>query len=169
MIVIIIGLLLDLGGQHPKLPERTEWLHISGCPAGSFTKSFRLLRLLFLPQSRLNCYSSVWLTDCQSLLKGKEWTPTRAPAISLLVKLAATLNYYPATTENIGNPVQRRGFVEATWLKEFSNYPSLRCKGSHQIPIVQFFLTLFKQPLTPPPSRFEHVCCKFFNNFLINA
>ena len=50
----------------------------------------------------LNC--RVWLTDWQSLLKGKEWTPTRAPAISLLVKLAATLHYYPPTTENIDNP-----------------------------------------------------------------
>ena len=29
-------------------------------------------------------------------------------------------------------------------------------KASHTLRIVQFFLTLFKRPLTPPP-RFEHV------------
>ena len=33
-------------------------------------------------------------------------------------------------------------------------------KGSHTSPIAQFFLTLFKGPLTPPP-RFEHVCCQY--------
>ena len=33
-------------------------------------------------------------------------------------------------------------------------------KGSLPSPLVQFFLTLFKRPLIPPP-RFEHVCCNF--------
>ena len=35
---------------------------------------------------------------------------------------------------------------ELSWETDWRN------KGSHPFPIVQFFLTLFKQPLTPPPS-----------------
>ena len=35
-------------------------------------------------------------------------------------------------------------------------------KGSLHQPMVQFFLTLFKRPLAPPPPRFEHVGCKLF-------
>ena len=73
-----MGLVVDLAGQHPKLP----------------------------PENWVIVQSRVWLTDCQSLLKGKEWTPTRAPAISLLVKLAGALHHYPPTPENIDNSSQ---------------------------------------------------------------
>ena len=37
----------------------------------------------------------------------------------------------------------------------------MQTKGSHPVPIVQFFLTLFRRPLTPPP-RFEHLCCGLY-------
>ena len=55
------------------------------------------------------------------------------------------------------NPVNWGKEEVDSWLQ--LQWPQLG-KGSHPKPIVQFFLTLFKQPLTPP--RFEHVCCKFF-------
>ena len=35
-------------------------------------------------------------------------------------------------------------------------------KGSHPLRKVQFFLTLFKSPLAPPPLSFEHHVVNFF-------
>ena len=35
-------------------------------------------------------------------------------------------------------------------------------KGCPTLPNPQFFLTLFKTPLTPPPLRFEHCGANFF-------
>ena len=42
---------------------------------------------------------------------------------------------------------------------------SSRHKGCPPSPDPQFFLTLFKKPLTPPP-RFEHHVANFFDGFL---
>ena len=39
-------------------------------------------------------------------------------------------------------------------------------KGSHRIRKVQFFLTLFKRPLTPPPLSFEHYVVNFSEGIL---
>ena len=50
-------------------------------------------------------------------------------------------------------------FAHSTTISEKSHCPYsfwLPIKGSHPLRKVQFFLTLFKRPLTPPPLSFEH-------------
>ena len=39
-------------------------------------------------------------------------------------------------------------------------------KGSHRVRKVQFFLTLFKRPLPPPPLSFEHHVVNFSEGIL---
>ena len=97
-----MGLVVDLAGQHPKLP----------------------------PENWVIVQSRVWLTDCQSLLKGKEWTPTRAPAISLLVKLAGALHHYPPTPENIDNSSQCQYPKERCHLLALSTWDHQKTRSS---------------------------------------
>ena len=48
-----------------------------------------------------------------------------------------------------------------SWTRLIDWFCCFCVKESHPVPIVQFFLTLFKWPLSSPP-RFGHVCCNFF-------